>query len=167
NLRKEELTKELEALRNKDSINLARQREKIDSLRGMVTGYPVTPFAEPLFSVYARQGSLSPKERADIITDRIRGLADDYFFHPDSLKIVQAEELIDISYKGKVVIGISEIDAIWMEKSKAELAAELRARIGSEVSNYQKATSWKTLIIEASLALLDRKSVVQGKSGEC
>src|SRR5690606_41697913 len=66
-LRKEELEAELEALRSRDSLNLVRQKEKIDSLRGIAQGYPVAPFTKTLFHIYIRQGSLSPQQREDLV----------------------------------------------------------------------------------------------------
>ncbi len=154
NLRKEELLTELETLRNRDSLNIVRQKEKIDSLRGIVKGFPVIPFTEPLFHIYIRQGSLSPKERADIVTARIRELANDYLFRADSLKIVQTEEMLDIAYKDRVLIGISDNDALWMNTGKEQLAEQYKTAIGNAVVAYIDATSWQTLLYEIGLALL-------------
>ncbi len=154
NLKKEELLAELEALRDRDSLNLAHQKEKIDSLRGVVKGFPVTPFTEPLFYIYTRQGSLSPKERADIVAERIRELADDYFFRTDSLKVIATEQMLDIVYKDRVLIGISDNDALWMNIKKEQLAENYRTAIGEAVVAYIDATSWETLLYEIGLALL-------------
>ena len=61
NLKKIDLEKQLRALRQRDSVTLAQQREKVDSLRRFLKGFPVVPFRDTLFRIYARQGSFTAK----------------------------------------------------------------------------------------------------------
>lgn len=53
------LVKELNALKQKDSLRTIRQKQQVDSLRKFVKGFPVKPFRDTIFSLYLKQGSFS------------------------------------------------------------------------------------------------------------
>ncbi|TSJ44501.1 mechanosensitive ion channel family protein [Mucilaginibacter corticis] len=153
-LKRSALTKELNLLRDRDSIKRVQQKHQVDSLRLFVTGFPVHPFLDTLFEIFTRQGSFLPKERADVIGGRIHHLNDDYNFSVDSLKLVAAEQSTDLYYKGKLVLSVSEQDALWAGTTQQALAARYKTAIGKSVIAYQKETSWETLLKESLLALL-------------
>jgi len=152
--KKDALEKELAALRSADSVRLSRQRRRVDSLRSIVKGFPVKPFLDTLFLLYSKQGSFTAGERADAVVNRIRKLHDDYRFSPDSLMIAPAESTTDITYKGDLIIAVSEQDALWMNEPREMLAQQYKTAISKAVLNYKKQTSWQTLIKEAGLALI-------------
>lgn len=152
--KKDALIKELAIVRSADSLRLARQRRRVDSLRSIVKGFPVKPFLDTLFLIYSKQGSFTAGERADAIAGRIRKIQDDFRFVPDSLQIVQAENTSDIVYKGNLIISVSEQDALWMNKTRSNLATYYKKVIGDAVLQYKQQTSWQTLLQEAGLALL-------------
>eukprot|EP01037_Dinobryon_pediforme_P009407 gene9407-9487_t len=64
--KREILLKELDDLKERDSLRVVRQKQQVDSLRRFVKGYPVAPFNDTLFYIYTRQGSFSAKERIRI-----------------------------------------------------------------------------------------------------
>ncbi|QJD95416.1 mechanosensitive ion channel [Mucilaginibacter robiniae] len=148
------LLKELTGLKQGDSLRLIKQKHQIDSLKRFVSGFPVTPFQDSLFYIFTRQGSFTPKDRAEAIANRIRQLADDYAFRADSIKISASEQTMDILYKSNLLMSVSEQDALWQNTTKAGLAAQLKNTIGKAVTGYRLATSWSTLIKEGLLALL-------------
>jgi len=155
NSKKQELLKELELLKNKDAERIALKVHKIDSLRNFVKGYAVIPFLnDTLFSIYNKLGSLSAKDRAEAITERVRKLAEDYFFKTDSLLIIPSETTIDIVFGESIIMSVSENDGLWQNTSIQNLAAKYKTIIGKAVVNYKQATSWQTLTKQISLALL-------------
>ncbi|CAM3825383.1 mechanosensitive ion channel family protein [Mucilaginibacter galii] len=154
NLKKESLARELSALRSADSVRLAQQKRRVDSLRSIVKGFPVKPFLDTLFIVYSKQGSFTAGERAEAVEARIRKLEDNFRFTPDSLQLVSSESTTDLVYGGNLIIAVSEQDALWMNKTRAQLAAQYKMIIGRAVVSYQQQTSWQTLLKEAGLALL-------------
>lgn len=153
-LTKNSLKKELQQLKSKDSLRVLRQKKKIDSLRTIVKGYPVAPFADTLFFIYTRSGSFSPKERAEAISLRIKSLNDDYAFSGDSLRIVPSDHTTDIIYGENVVIGISDEDALWQNSTKDRLARSYKEIISEAIAHYRQETSWQTVAKEIALALL-------------
>jgi small-conductance mechanosensitive channel len=152
--KREILLKELDDLKERDSLRVARQKQQVDSLRRFVKGYPVAPFNDTLFYIYTRQGSFSAKERAEAIDNRIIKLNDDYLFKPDSLKLSPSEQTVDIVYKDNLLISFSQRDALWENTSQRALAEKIKTIIGNAVMKHRQQTSWLTLAKESALALL-------------
>jgi len=67
NAQKAVLIKELNRLKQADSLRLAKQRYQVDSLRKFVKGFPVVPFRDTLFYLSTRQGN-----QTTIPTDYLR-----------------------------------------------------------------------------------------------
>lgn len=155
NLKKEELQKQLEEIRNKDALRFAEKKKQIDSLRLTAKAYPVLGlFNDTLFFIFNKSGSFSAKERADAINQRIKKLADNYRFAPDSIQITHGESATDLSFRDNILISISDNDALWNNTSRDELAENYRRIIGNEVIKYHHETSLSTLSKEIGLALL-------------
>lgn len=155
NLKKQELLTQLQELKSVDSIRTARKKEKIDSLRNVVKGYPVSPFLnDTLFFIYTKLGSFNIRKRADAISERIKELAGQYRFKADSLKIVRSDQTADLSYGDYIVMSINENDALWMNSSVEELAEIYQRKIVNAIQAYRNETSWSTLLKEIGLAAL-------------
>jgi small-conductance mechanosensitive channel len=153
-LKRAGLLKELAALKQNDSLKQVRQKRQVDSLRKFVRGFGVAPFRDTLFCIFTRQGSFTPKDRAEAIAARISKLADDYGFRVDSLKVLPSEQTSDIYYKNNLLLAVSEQDALWQNTTKNQLAESWKVTIGKAVKQYREETSWSTLAKEGSLALL-------------
>lgn len=155
NYKKKELIEELAQLKIKDSLRLTLKHHKIDSLRTFVKGYAVSPFlGDTLFAVYVKSGSLPASERANAVSNRIKLLAENYLFTPDSLQIIPSENATDIVFGEIIIISISESDALWENTSSEELATKYKDIICEAVMNYKKATSFQTIAKQSGLALL-------------
>ena len=154
NLKKIDLEKQLRALRKRDSVTLAQQREKVDSLRRFLKGFPVVPFRDTLFRIYARQGSFTAKERAEAVSARVRKFADLIGFKADSLKIATSENTTDLVYGDQLLISVSAQDALWQKTSPKIWADTLRSRIIGALNAHREETRWQTLLKESSFALL-------------
>ena len=131
-----------------------KQKHAADSLHKIATGFPVTSFHDTLFNIYNRQGSFTPKERAEAIGNRISKLGDDYDFNPDSVVVIPSESSEDILYKNDMLVSISDKDAALQGTTKEKLAVSLRAVIAKAVVKYNDDTNWKTLLKEGLTALL-------------
>ncbi|MCC8408033.1 mechanosensitive ion channel family protein [Mucilaginibacter sp. UR6-1] len=148
------LVKQLNALKQKDSLRIIRQKQQVDSLRRYVKGFAVQPFRDTLFSIYLKQGSFTAKDRAEAVQHRLILLADNYRFSADSLKISEAEQTTDIVYGDELIMSVSDMDALWQNTSRSKLAQKLRATIGHAVVINRDETSIQTLVKEGLLALL-------------
>lgn len=155
NLKKAELQKQLQDLNDKEAYRLAQKKVQIDSLKLTASGIPVSGFfKDSLFLIYSKLGSFSATERAEAISKRVNGLAGNFRFSTDSLKVTEAETTVDIVFKESIIMSVSENDALWNNVSKEELAQKYKTIIGDAVVEYKKATSFSTLAKQIGLALL-------------
>ena len=154
NSKKQALYTEQNRIKIKDSIRRVLQKLKIDSLRTVISGFPVTLSRDTLFNVYTKLGSYSPRERARVITERIYHLAEEYYYHEDSLIVIPTELTTDISYGEGTIISISELDAVWMNSTKEKLAEEYRNKIAGAIKKYKIENSWRSILKEIFFAVL-------------
>jgi len=154
NAKKQALSAELIQLISRDSVRYRIMKQKIDSIRSRVTGFPVVLGEDTLFYVYARLGSLSPKERADYFSNRIHILADDFFFNADSLKVVPADLSTDIVYKENVIKSVTDMDAIWENSTRDDLAKKYITIVSASIKKYKSEHNWKTITRDIALAVL-------------
>ncbi len=155
NLKKEELQKKLQDLENNDAKRLAQKKAQIDSLRITAKGFPVIGFFDDtLFLVYNKLGSFSAQDRAEAISNRIRILGKNIFFKPDSLKLSETENSVDIVFGETIITSVSENDALWNNDTKYEQAVKYKNIVSDELVKYKAETSFVTLAKEIGLALL-------------
>lgn len=147
------LLRELSTLKANDSLRHAKQQHQVDSLRAFVKGFPVMPFRDTLTYIFTRQGSFTAQERAAAINERIRQLANAPNFKKDSLRLQRSEQTTDIVYQDRLLLSVSEEDALWQNTSREKLADTLKVRIGNTITTHIEDTRWQTVLRESLLAL--------------
>jgi small-conductance mechanosensitive channel len=152
--KKQALSAERDLILNRDTIRYRQLRQKVDSTRALITGFPVVLGEDTLFFVYARLGSLSAKARADVVSVRIKNLADDYSFDTDSLKVVPSDLSTDIVYNENVIKSVTDMDAIWENSDQENLARKYVSKISRSIKKYQKEHDWKAILVDISIAIL-------------
>jgi len=152
--RRHTLENDLDVVRRRQEVSRRQLKQHVDSLRSHTPGYPVVPFRDTLFWVYYRSGSIPPAERATTIAERIRKLGNDYFFAPDSLRIVRQDGVRDIMYRDFAVVSVSDMDVLWAGMDGDSLSKTLRNRIAAAVIQHREETSWLTIVREIGYALL-------------
>lgn len=155
NLKKEELQAQLLAINEKESRRYLEKKSRIDSLKKVTKGYPVTGFfGDTLFLLYSKLGSFSPKDRAEAINRRLEKLGDAINFNDNSLQIENADSSFDIVIDESIIMSVTETDAIWNNTSKEELAKQYREIITAEVKKYKEETNYWNLAKKIGLAIL-------------
>ena len=129
-----------------DSLKKARQKSKIDSLRTVTQGVPVVVGNDTLFDLYAKRGGLSPYERAENISKILEQLGRKYKLNPDSVAIEQADHVTDIMYGSKVIVSLTDVDGLWQDMSRDELAQEYRKVIVHKLAQLKEEHSLFQLI---------------------
>lgn len=153
-LKKEKLEFELRELATKDSLRKLEERFQIDSLKKTVIGYPVVPFRDTIFTIYVKSGSSRPEERASNVARKVQALYQDDFLVLDSIHIEETEYTIDIVYKDIIITSVSDMDAKWEGRPKAEIAAGYLEIIKASISNEQAENSLSKLMMRIGLVLL-------------
>ena len=155
NLKKEELQNQLQELNSKEAKRIAEKKAQIDSMRFTAKSYPVMGFFDDtLFTIYSRLGSFSAGDRASAIQMRIKDIRNTVGFTSDSLLIISSESTVDLMVGDRIVMSISENDALWASLTKDELARKYHKIISDEIIYYRSQTSVSSLAKEIGLALL-------------
>ncbi|MBR4566532.1 MAG: mechanosensitive ion channel [Prevotella sp.] len=111
-----------DANNRRDSLQLARRKASIDSLRSITAGAPLVIDGDTLLKLYARKGGMTPDLRIEsaekIINERGKSLT----FFSDSCYVFEGEYFSDIMIGEDVIISISLEDALWENTTRQELA---------------------------------------------
>ncbi|CAN5423468.1 mechanosensitive ion channel [soil metagenome] len=145
---KTELENKLRALTLKDSLKRVSQLAKIEILKQSSKSYPVLLFSDTVLNIYTKIGSFKPQARAEVISERIKKLYENDFFNADSLKLIPNENNIDIIYNNdNIIMTVSELDALWLNTTVAELAGKNFVLIKTHILKYREQNSFKNLMI--------------------
>ena len=121
---------EMEKMRLKafaaDSVKLAQQRARIDSLRQFTPGVPVVVEGDTLFYLYTKRGGYTPLQRAEMIDAAIMQLGKRFTLHPDSVYIESSDIVTDLMYGNKVIASFTDQDGLWEGRSREQLATDKR-----------------------------------------
>ena len=111
-----------DANNRRDSLQLARRKASIDSLRSITAGAPLVIDGDTLLKLYARKGGMTPDLRVEsaekIINERGKSLT----FFSDSCYVFEGEYFSDIMIGEDVILSISLEDALWENATRQELA---------------------------------------------
>jgi small-conductance mechanosensitive channel len=127
----------------------------IDSLRNYVKGCPVLGVMnDTIFYVYSKLGASTPAERADLVTNKIRRVYQDDFFKSDSISVRQSDYTVDVVYGDIIIIGVSELDALWFDKTMEEAATDLKLKIRNSILKAKENYSLSKVLSRIGLAVL-------------
>ncbi|MCF8462092.1 MAG: mechanosensitive ion channel [Flavobacteriales bacterium] len=152
--KKAELQARLDSLQTAQSEKELRVKAQVDSLRNSVKGIPVVLFEDTLFKVYAKIGPFTAAVRAENITKKLTWLVDDNLFDADLLKVIAGEESHDLVHDEIILLSITDRDAFWMDKSRAEVAESYKEIIIKGVSDYRDRTGLLHTAMRIGMLLL-------------
>lgn len=136
------LRTELDDVRNihavTDSLEREEQRRRVDSLRLLTPGVPLVVDGDTLFMLYAKQGGLSAHDRAETASEKILKIGKDLNLKVDSVYLFESDYFTDIMYRDKVVISLTDQDALWQNISRDELAQTYRPIIEQKIQSLKK-----------------------------
>jgi small-conductance mechanosensitive channel len=101
----------------------------LDSAQAATAGVPVVVEDDTLFYVVTNRGGFSAAGRAEQAVKNIVELGKKYETNPDSVALLSEETLTDIVYKEKVIISVTDKDALRLDTSRDELAEKYRQKI--------------------------------------
>ena len=141
---------ELEQLRytmlSADSLDKAKQKARIDSLKEFTQGIPVIVEEDTLFEFYSNRGGYSPQQRAEMAATAILNLSKKFNLNPDSVYIDNSDNVADIMYQKEVLTSFTEQDALWAGMPQDSLAVMNMAKIVGELQKLKAEHSfWLTI----------------------
>lgn len=152
--KKAELNAEINRLEDQDSIRHAKLAEKALKIKQNATTFPVVLRGDTLFLIYTKSGALGPELRAKNISSHLSTLLKDDFLTTDSLKLVESDFTTDIVYKNMVIMGVTDLDALVFNKTRANLAGEYVISMRLALIKAREGTSIVRVITRIGLVLL-------------
>lgn len=145
---------ELDRLKQKDSLQKAQMIAEVERLKKQAIGYPVIVHKDTLFKVYTQIGSVTAEERSHVIAERLQKLYRTYNLKTDTLNIQNNAGNVEIYYKDKILLSVTDLDELWYEHSKSEIAHAFLNRITIDIAIYKEDQSLAKKLKEFGLALL-------------
>lgn len=153
-LKRDELQTRIRKIDQEDSLRSARQKKRLTEMKSITQGFPVNPFGDTLFFVFNRIGPFSPLERALRIKGNIEKIYRQGSYIPADLKIVEGESTMDIHYHDLVLMSISDMDALWKDSTKAELAYLYRNTLNQAIEQETENNSLKNILIRIAEVIM-------------
>lgn len=149
-----ELNDALHSHETADSLKLVEQRHRIDSLRTLTPGVPVIVDEDTLFTLYAKRGGHTPYDRAEDIRNLIEKIGKSHTLHTDSVHIYDSEYVTDLMYGSKVIISLTDQDALWQNTDRQTLAHLYRPVIEQKIFELKQENSFLKIAQRALLFVL-------------
>lgn len=138
-----------------DSMRRAEQQHRIDSLKQVTAGSPVTLRQDTIYYIYTGLGSFTAFDRARLNSKKILDMARSFSMSADSLYIAEGAATSDIMYGEDILASVTDNDAMWFGMPRAELALKYAADITDSVAAYKKSVGvWNILKMAGSCVLL-------------
>ena len=137
-----------------DSLKHARQIARIDSLRAVTPGVPVVVESDTLFRLYAARGGHSALDRAETTSQMIEKIGHDGSLRRDSVYLLDNDTYIDIMYGDKVIMSVTEQDALWHNTTPTILAETLMPIIADKITLLKEENSFWQILKRAALFVL-------------
>ena len=137
-----------------DSIARVQRQQRIDSLRKITPGSPLIVEEDTLLILYARSGGMLPEARVKAAAEIIESLGRKLVFKTDTLYVFESEYTSDIMAGNTVVMSVTDTDALWQGKPRAQLAQEHMNTIREKVIELHETYGLQKLIWRFVFAVL-------------
>lgn len=137
-----------------DSIKKARQIHKIDSLRAVTPGFPVVVEGDTLFKIYTARGGHSAMDRAETTGQMITKIGHDGTLRRDSVYLLDNDTYIDIMYGDKVIMSVTDHDALWHATDQKTLAERYMPIISDKIQIMKEENSFWNIVKRIALFIL-------------
>ena len=146
-----------------DSLRQVARKARVDSLRNVTPGAPLIVEGDTLLTIYARKGGMLPEARVQQAKAKILETGKRLSMFVDSIYVFDSELSTDVMVGENVVVSVTDLDALWNNADRMQLAEQYRDVIKKKVDNLhetyglqQKLESigWISLIVLALILLI-------------
>ena len=117
-------------------------------------GAPVTINNQTLFRLQSRVGSISPAERASIVSGHINSLITNPFISVSALDLVDSLDTTDIMAGDQVLVSVTDADAAAAGRDRYELAVAWQLNIEKVIREGKAAYTIRSIILGVIEALV-------------
>lgn len=141
---------------NCSQLHAALEQQQNAAVSGKVKSAPapVSINNKILFYVRSKILSISPENRAEIITKRIEKLSNDPLFDINSITVSDAETNTDIAAGDLIIMTVTEDDAVAAGRKRLELAKEHVGAIKAAIDAQRKQYSIKAILSGSLFAFI-------------
>lgn len=107
-----------------DSMRIAERKARVDSLRTITPGAPLVIDGDTLLLIYARKGGVYPEARVEQARSVVLSEGKRLTMFVDSVYVYESDFFSDVMAGDDVVLSVTDIDGLWQNKTRQELAAE-------------------------------------------
>lgn len=118
-------------------------------------GAPVVFEGETLFTLYDRIGAFTPEERARSVAERLRRLANDPLGAAYPITATDRDTVSELLHGDQVIMTVTDRDAASAGLTRQEAATAYAAKAQAALVRSREEVTFKALLIDALLALLD------------
>lgn len=148
------LEAKLRELDVQDSLRKAKMKSEVDSLKTIAKAFPVAPHSDTLFHIFTKIGNLTVDERYNLVMERLGYLYKHFIVKYDSLGVIDYGQTVDLVFKDKTILSISEYDEMWFNKSKLAIAEEYKGLILKDIVVYKDDKSFFKVLKQIGLIVL-------------
>lgn len=116
-----------------DSVRAAERKARIDSLREITVGAPLVVEGDTLLTLYARKGGVLPEKRVEQAYNAILSQGKRMTMFADSVYVYESEFFSDIMAGNDVILSVTDLDGIWQNATRQELAAQYSEIIKAKI----------------------------------
>ena len=117
-----------------DSLRQAERKARVDSLRNVTVGAPVIVDGDTLFVIYARKGGVTAEMRASTVRQKVLERGKRLTMFADSIYVLDSEVSSDVMAGEDVILSVTDLDALWQNTERMELAKTYRDIIQKKVN---------------------------------
>ncbi len=137
-----------------DSLRLAEQMRAVDSLRAITPGIHVLVDGDTLFTIYAGRGGYTALNRAEMVRDALTKISEDNSIGQDSVYMVDYGDYVDIMYGDRVIVSVTDMDALWLGTTRHELAESYLPVISAKIADMRGDTNFWRIVLRIILFIL-------------
>lgn len=116
-----------------DSLRAAERKARVDSLRTITPGSPLVIDGDTLLVLYARKGGVYPEKRVEQAYEAILSQGRRLTMFADSVYVYESDFFSDIMAGNEVILSVTDIDALWQNSTRQELAAQYAEVIKAKI----------------------------------
>ncbi len=137
-----------------DSIRKEKRRLQVDSLRKVTPGVPLVIEGDTLFTIYAQLGGEDAKYRVEKIERNILQIGKSFSTTTDTLHVFNSELTSDVMCGEIVIMRVSDLDGLWAQKTRQELAHQNARIIQIKIEQLQAEYGLKAKLYGLGLAIV-------------